>query len=413
MKTKFFYFLTAFICAAVPIAAQTGNYETRISWNGVSFMEDGVTRTGINWLFGVDEQVNGAQANFLFGFVDTSTTGLQSSLLFNSTGENLTGCQSSFFYNGSGSAAGLMFAPMGLNISESSVRGVQAAFLGNIAADSCSYGQIGLANYTGTDAGFGQLGAVSINAGFTGVQLNTLASISRGTAKGVQASPISLAFTLTGAQLGLINIAESITGTQIGLINRAKTMKGVQVGIVNICDELDGIPIGIIDIQKNGENHAYYLAETPVYGSFERLYHTIGYRFGSKYFYKSLSFGFSTGDVSGDLPSYSAGFHGGLRVPLFKNSVSIMGAAGISAANWQQVIEIDEQDSIRHHLIPETMFMGEWKFYKNIGVLFGTRQRYYCDVWNSRNMPDRMTELVRSPYGSLFVQNSLFLGVQY
>ncbi len=393
------WLLVFFAFSAPAFAEEQASKTTEVTWHGFALKDLDATRVGLNWVYGDDAAVDGAQLSLLFGASGQNTEGWQGSLLTSLTGQTMTGLQSSLFYNGSNELRGVSLALFGINNAINGVLGTQIGLIGNFSGQDSSYGQLGLVNYTEGYAGIGQVGVFSFNRGFRGVQFDPLASISFG--------------EIVGAQIGSVNYAEKFTGLQFGLINIANEGTGVQFGLINISNALHGVPIGILDIQRNGENHFFYTLETPFDEALAQQYHSIGYRFGSKYFYKSMNFGFRTGRYDSQLPLYSFGLQVGGRLPIVNETVAFMADMGINVANWHQAIKIDSSETFQDHLIPETKEMLEWKFSKRFGMLCGLKQRYYADLWNDEYLPDNAFAFIKAPGGNLYIQNSFFIGVEY
>jgi hypothetical protein len=168
-----------------------------------------VNKLSLNMIGGYTAGLNGVELAGIFNIDQKNVQYVQAAGIFNIVGGKMRGFQAAGLYN---------------QVLDSVV-GMQAASVGNVSDTMVGFQAGGIFNYT-----------KSLN----GLQAASIINISKGTARGMQAS-------------AGVNYAKKIDGVQAGVVNYTGKLQGVQVGVINIADTSDGYSIGVLNIvRKNG-----------------------------------------------------------------------------------------------------------------------------------------------------------------
>jgi hypothetical protein len=164
------------------------------------------------------------------------------------------------------------------------MRGLQLAWLANIATGRADGLQLAWANVAGSGIAGGQLALIgNVSAGdVDGLQLSLAGNVATARLRGGQIGAVNIAGDTVGGQAGLVNVAGNVVGSQLGLVNVSKELKGLTVGLINIADDIDGVPIGLVSVTKEGGIH-------PVAWSSSATFANVGVKFATRYTYTMIS----------------------------------------------------------------------------------------------------------------------------
>lgn len=258
-QPKTYFRAAALSCAilAGAITGQGGPVQLAL-WNPVQALDDQERVAGLrlDLLYGCNRDLYGLDLGTA-NAVKRDCFGIQIGLALNDAGfihmvpdasGRLAGAQICPVLNTAGEMAGTQVGLVA-NLTRGSMRGLQLAWLGNIALGDAVGAQVGIGNFT--------------QGGFAGCQLAPSLVLALNMAEEVQGAQISTGLVslnnaerLAGLQLnlGLLgNHATEMHGVQIAaLCNLARRVEGLQVGLVNYCRSLAGVQIGLVNIVAEG-----------------------------------------------------------------------------------------------------------------------------------------------------------------
>jgi hypothetical protein len=158
------------------------------------------------------------------------------------------------------------------------MRGLQLAWLANVATGKADGLQLAWANVASGGLAGGQLaflGNVAVGD-VDGLQLSLAGNVATGRLRGGQLGVVNVAGDTVGGQAGFVNVAGNVLGSQIGLVNVSNESKGLTLGLINIADDIDGVPIGLVSVTKEGGIH-------PVVWGSSATFANVGVKFATRY----------------------------------------------------------------------------------------------------------------------------------
>jgi hypothetical protein len=99
-----------------------------------------------------------------------------------------------------------------------------------------------------------QISPISMNAGFTGLQLGGLNWTDGAVDYAWSSALVNKAGDFSGFQLGAFNLAETVSGAQLGAFNVTfGSVKGAQYGVFNLAENLNGVQLGLVNMVAKGK----------------------------------------------------------------------------------------------------------------------------------------------------------------
>ena len=175
----------------------------------------------------------------IFSAENRNVSGLDICTLSGHTIGDETGIQISLFGLVGGDTLGLQIGGLA-SVSRGTMRGIQLSGLfGTAAGDDSSYGiQLAGLAVRARDFRGVQTGYVAVSDDFCGLQLGGYAEADR--VRGGQIALASRADALDGFQVGLVNICLDLDAAA-----PSGDMNGAQIGLVNVCDRGAGLQLGL------------------------------------------------------------------------------------------------------------------------------------------------------------------------